>query len=224
MQLLIGVVVIAVVLVVLLIVLQPPNTPTSNAFEDVDITGLAQEVDNSSGAPGYAIGDPDAPVTLVEYADFSCTHCADLAPIVHELIRDYAADGNLRVVFKPMTFVYPPYSTQAAQAAICAAQDDKFWQMHDAIWNLYYSSQVAGFNQATLSQEAQSLGISAGSFSACFNSQDTQTALDALAAEAQSLGVQGTPTIFINGQQVNYLGPDDTYDALAAVIDAQLGN
>ena len=96
----------------------------------------------------FAIGNPEARVTVVEYSDFSCPHCNDLSPAIERLIQEYVREGDVRVIYKPVVFVYPERSVPAGlAAAVCAAEQDKFWEMHDAIWEI--SSSVVGADAYT---------------------------------------------------------------------------
>ena len=108
------------------------SQPGAVPLEPLDYEGISQTIDQT-GAVGFALGKADSPVTLVEYSDFSCPHCYALAPTIHRLIREYVRDGRLRIVYKPISFVSPPASTLAAQAAVCAGNAGRFWQMHDGI-------------------------------------------------------------------------------------------
>lgn len=222
--LIVGVLVVAVVIVGAVILLTGPRSGAVAAVE-TNYDGLVQQVDRSTGqGPGYAIGDPDAPVTLVVYSDFSCPHCHDLTATIHRLIDEYVPVGQLRVVYKPISFVNPPYSRPAAQAAICAGDQGAFWEMHDQIWAFYENAGPGAYTQRQLAGAAEAIGLDGNAFRSCFVSADTTSQVDAVLAEAQTLGITGTPTLFINGQQVGYRGADTAYADLKAAIETELGS
>jgi protein-disulfide isomerase len=222
-RLFLGVSVGAVVLVgglILLSILSAPK-PALGAEDLARYEGLAQSVDRS-GAVGYAIGDPDAPVTLVEYSDFSCGHCRDLSETVDVLIDEYAPDGKLRVVYKPVTFVNPAYSVPAAQAAICAGEQGRFWEMHAHIWTLSWANGPQAYAPRTLTPLAESLGLDMDRYKACLNSPETGDAIQGVLDEARQMGIQGTPAIYVNGQQVGYTGAETAYGRLVEVVESEL--
>ena len=176
------------------------------------------------GAPAVAIGDPNAPFVLVEYSDFSCPHCYNLADgAIESLVDEYVTAGELRIVFKPVTFVNPPYSRPAARAFLCAAEQDAGWAMHDVLWALHEQRGPSAFSGSRLASEAEALGLDMEAFTQCFTSTETNDDLDAVMAEAQQVGVQGTPTLFLNGQQVPYQGPQEVYVLLTNVLEGEFG-
>lgn len=222
-RLVIGITVGVLVLVGGLILLSNPfASPDVDASALDRYQGLTQTIDRS-GAIGFAIGDPDAPVTIVEYSDFSCTHCADLSEIMHQIIDQYVHDGQVRLVYKPVTFVSPTYSTPAAYAAICAGQQGKFWEMHDQIWSVYRISTPTAYSARTFNPLAESLVADAAAYRSCISSADTAAEVDAVLAEASQLGVVGTPTVYVNGEQVGYTGADRYFGDLSSVIEILLG-
>lgn len=182
---------------------------------------LQQTIDHT-GAVGFAIGDPDAPVTVVEYSDFSCPHCHDLVPAIQQIIAEYGPTGAVRVVYKPIVFVNPATSVPAGIAAYCAAEQGLFWQMHDAIWSLYVDQGASAYTPERLTRAAVSARADEADFTACFESDEPGAALDQVLDEALNRGVQGTPTLFVNGEDVPYTGPDSIYDDLVEVIEAIL--
>lgn len=185
---------------------------------EVDYTGLAQTIDDSYGAVAYALGDTGAPVTLVDYSDFSCPHCRDFAPVVHGLIEDYVRDGKLRIVYVPVSFVNPA-SEPASAAMICAGEQGRAWDMHDKIWGL---GSLGAYNRATLINRAGDLGLDVDQFTVCLDSPDTAAAVQQINSAAADHGVQGTPTVFVNDTNVPNLQPDQMALQLRQMIDAQL--
>jgi protein-disulfide isomerase len=220
-RLIVGVVVGALVLTGFLILISIPRGSADVVV--ADYSSLNQTVDNS-GAIGFAIGEETAPVTLIDYSDFSCPHCHDLAQTIDRLIQEYVADGSLRIVYKPVSFVNPPYSIPAAQAAVCAGQQGKFWEMHDQLWNLYASRGYTGYTRPNLIDRAVTIGLDKDAFEACYSSEDTLAEVQGVIDEVQALGIQGTPTLYVNGQQIGFLGPEAFYEQMVQVIEAQTGS
>lgn len=221
MRLIIGVAVVAVVVVAAVIVLTRPRNV--DAVVDTTYEGIPQEVDESGTAVGFALGEPDAPVTIVEYSDFSCPHCYNLSGPMEQIVEDYVREGDARVVFKPITFVNPPYSRPAAQAAICAGYQGKFWEMHNQLWALYEGTGPGAYTPGQLNRMAQALALDMAEYEQCYGSSDVEAQIEAVLTEAGERGVTGTPTIFVNGQEVPYRGPEVVYDDLAVAIEAIAG-
>ncbi len=222
MRLIIGVAVLAVVAVAVIFLLTRPRNVT--ALVDTNYEGIPQEVDETGTGVGFALGEPDAPVTIVEYSDFSCPHCFNLSSPMKQIIDEYVRTGDARVVFKPITFVNPPYSRPAAQAAICAGYQGKFWEMHDQIWALYEGTGPGAYTPGQLNRMAQALSLDMDEYERCYNSSDVQADVDAVLTEAGERGVNGTPTLFVNGQEVPYRGPDAAYIDLSVAIEAIAGS
>lgn len=199
------------------------NRPVSNLpTVETNYEGLTQAVDDSGVGIGFAIGDPDAPLTLVEYSDFSCPHCHDLAKVIEQIIEEYVRPGNLRVVYKPISFVNPPASRPAAQAAICAGQQGKFWEMHNYIWALYEGSGPGAYTQRQLTAGAEAIGLDMQAFRSCFVSAQTSILVDSVLEEANQRGIMGTPKMYLNGDEIIYRGVELAYGDLKNAIESRL--
>jgi protein-disulfide isomerase len=222
-RLIVGVVIGALVITGVLILISIPRGGSSSTAV-ADYSGLNQAIDNSGTAIGFSIGEDSAPVTVIEYSDFSCPHCYDLSQYTDRLIEEYVRDGSLRIVYKPVSFVNPPYSIPAAQAAVCAAQQGKFWEMQDQIWSLYAAKSPAGYTRPNLVDQAVAIGLDQNAFETCYSSEETLAQVRGVLDEVQALGIQGTPTLYVNGQQINYAGPEAFYNQMVTMIEAQAGS
>lgn len=158
-------------------------------------------------------GPGDAWVTMVEFGDYECPYCGAEEPIVRELLQAYPT--QLRLVFKnfPLTSIHP-YAQGAAIAAECAQAQGLFWPMHD----LLMQNQTALQSQNLPTYAAQA-GLDVTTWQACLTTAAPAQAVAADVTLGTSLGVSGTPTFFINGQEVVGAVP---LAQLKAVIDAQL--
>ena len=129
---LLGVAGVAIIVVVALILTSQSSASSVTAENVGDYSAFPQGIDED-GAP--YIGEVDAPLTLTEYSDFACPHCSNFSTQVHRLIDTYVADGSLKIVYKPVSFVAQTSPTAAA-AGLCAAEQGMFWEMHDALYGL----------------------------------------------------------------------------------------
>ena len=162
----------------------------------------------------YSIGPADAPIVIVEFSDFQCPFCKRWHDQVYQPL--FAAyPGKIRLVYRnlPLTTIHPQ-AMAAAEAAMCAGAQNAYWQYHEALFN----------GQETLGtdfyiQTATDLGLNVASFQACIEDHRYQKQIQADMDFALSLGVQSTPTFFINGLAIVGAQPLSTFTDL---IDREL--
>jgi protein-disulfide isomerase len=164
----------------------------------------------------HAIGDPDAPVTIVEYTDYQCPFCARHAQQTFGQIADELIEsGQVRYVFKalPLDQIHPQ-AALAAEAARCAgAQEaDKFVAMHDRLFEEQRSWSGQADAADLFVSYADDLGLDGGDFTACLESGQFQAAVQADALEARDLGFNGTPAFLINGQPLVGAQPYEVFE------------
>lgn len=158
------------------------------------------------------LGPADAPVTLVEFAEYQCYFCAKVNPTVRQLVEDY--EGKVALVFKDFPLGNHQRAFPAAVAARCAGDQDAYWKMNQVLLD----------NQQGLADEdfvryAEQVGLDVEAFSACIESGKHQPAIRAAMAQGEALGVQATPTFYVNGVLVSGAQP---YDVFKTVIDQEL--
>ena len=154
---------------------------------------LSRPVDSSD----HILGPEDAPVTLVEYGDFQCEHCGAAFPILQRMIQKMGT--QLRFVFRhfPLTETHE-YAGIAAEAAELAAAQGKFWQMHNEIYT--HQDQL---DVEHLFEFAQSIGLDLDQFHKDLQQHTYEEKVHAQFMDGVRSGVNGTPTLFINGQRYN---------------------
>ncbi len=157
-------------------------------------------------------GPANARVTLTEYADYECPYCQQIQPTIEKLETEFK--GRLAFVYKDFPLPSHPNAQKAAEATRCADAQGKFWEYHD----LLESSKK--LDVASLKTHARQLKLDAAAFDACLDNGQKAEAVKAQATEAQALGVQGTPTFFINGR---YFSGALSYERLRAGILEELG-
>jgi len=164
-------------------------------------------------AEGPAKGAVGAPVTLVEFSDFQCPFCARVKPILKRLEEAYP--GKLRIVFRDLPLLQlHKDAAHAAEAAACAHDQGKFWEMHDRLF-----ADQSRLGPADLKQHAADLGLEAAAFNQCLDSGGKAAKWQKDADEATRLGLTGTPAFFINGR---LLVGARSYDDFAQVIEEEL--
>ncbi len=174
-------------------------------------------------------GDPNAPVTVVEFSDFQCPFCSRFyTQTLPALQENYIDTGKIKLVYKdlPLDNLHPN-ARPVHIAAECADEQGKFWEYHDVLfekqseWQRLSSSDL----QTTLIQYTDDFGLQTASFEACLSSPEMADEVNADLLQAASYGATGTPTFFIGNEKNGFikLVGAQPYAAFQAAIDAQLG-
>jgi len=177
-----------------------PGAPAEPAVQNVEV----------GKAP--ARGPKNAPITVIAFSDFECPFCGRVLPTLKQIEEQYA--GKVRVAFKNQPLSFHPNAKPAAQAALAAHEQGKFWEYHDKL----FANQRA-LDRASLERYAQELGLDMGKFKAALDSNKFEAQVNADMSEASRLGVSGTPTFFINGRMI--VGAQG-FDAFKRIIDEEL--
>jgi len=153
----------------------------------------------TKGAP--SLGDPKAPVTLVEFSDFECPVCRSLHDVLRGLLPNYP---QVRVVFKdyPIEILHP-WARTAALAGHCAYEQDPaaFWKLYDAIYD--HQDIISAENAwMKMTEYAGQAGLNSDAFRACLASKEAGAAVDESRENGQQLDVSSTPTVFVNGRRL----------------------
>jgi protein-disulfide isomerase len=198
------------------------NTGTKTANKNSN-TNTAVAVTNTNTATGpievkvektdHIRGNKNAKVTLVEFSDFQCPYSEQFNPAVDKILTDYK--DKVRLVFKnyPLTTIHP-MAQKAAEAAECASDQNKYWEMHDKLFA----------NQSSLSVEnfkiwAKDLGLNEKKFNTCLDDGTKAAKVQADQTYGDSIGVNGTPTSYVNG---NIVAGAQSYDYVKNLVDQAL--
>jgi protein-disulfide isomerase len=159
-------------------------------------------------------GPKNAPVTLVEFGDFQCPYCAGLESTLAEVRKHYG--DKIKLVFRqyPLESIHPQ-AFKAAEASMCAREQGKFWELHDAMYGDQKKLSVPD-----LKASAKQLGMNAKQFNQCLDSGKYEQAIRADMRAGEKAGVSGTPALFVNGRPVP--GGAVPYETLANIIDDEL--
>ena len=169
----------------------------------------------------HILGNPAAPVKIVEYSDFDCTYCKAFDATLHQLINEKGADGQVAWVYRnfPLTQLHPNALTHA-EAAECAAQvggNDAFWKFADTL----FANQPA--DPSTYGTIAQSSGITSADFATCYANAATTVLprIQADAKNAEDAGARGTPysLILVDGKAPIVVDGAYDYESLSALVD-----
>jgi len=170
--------------------------------------------------PAHTLGDPKAPVTLEEFGDFECPPCGVLHPILKGLEAEYGPT-KLRIIFREFPLVPTHvHALAAARAAEAAGLQGRFWEMHDLIYEHQKDWHEAFDVRPIFEGYAKTIGLDVAQFARDITSDIIERRIFLDGKRAHSLGVQGTPTVFLNGKEVPFesLAPDK----LKALINNEL--
>ncbi|MEJ2549720.1 MAG: DsbA family protein [Anaerolineales bacterium] len=186
--------------------------PSLNATQDINVPAAREY----PFADGTSLGSPDAPVVIEDYSDFLCSHCRDFdQSTLPQIIANYVSTGQVRIEFRQFP-ILGSGSTVAANASLCAAEQNRFWQYTDL---LFANQTAANFSSARLIAFAESLNLDRDQFSSCLDEGRYNTRVDAEFTAGRDRGVNSTPTFFINGQELVGAAP---YVDFQQVIDSAL--
>jgi len=163
-------------------------------------------------AAGPTRGKGGAPVTIVEYSDFECPFCGRAAATIRKVESEYA--GEVKVVYRDFPLPGHRGAPRAAEAAHCAGDQGKYWEMNDRLF-----SKGGAISESDIRRFASELQLDPQQFTACLDSGKHAATWKAAQAEGMAVGVQSTPTFFINGRMIAGAAP---YELFAKVIDEEL--
>ena len=190
------------------VIADKPTVVAQNGAEKVDVV--------IGDAP--ILGSKTAPVTIVEFSDYQCPFCERHFTQTYPLIqKEYIDTGKVKLAFKDFPLSFHENAEKSAEAARCVRDqkgDEGYWQMHDKLFS----------NQATLSVDnykkwARELGVNGAAFDTCLDTGKFAKAIAADIAYGSTVGIQGTPGFFINGQLISGAQP---YSVFKAAIDQAL--
>jgi protein-disulfide isomerase len=157
-------------------------------------------------------GPKNAPVTLIIFSDFQCPFCSRVEPTLKQVEQSYG--DKVRIVWKHKPLPMHPNAKPAAEAAEAAREQGKFWQMHDKMF-----AAQGELSPASYEKWARELGLDVARFKASIASGRNTARIDADDGQASAIGINGTPTMVVNGEKVVGAVP---FENLKAVIDRQL--
>jgi protein-disulfide isomerase len=160
-----------------------------------------------------SLGRASAPVTLIEFSDFQCPFCQRVAPTLKRLRETYG--DKVRIVWKdfPLTQIHPQ-AFKAGEAAHCAGDQGKYWEYHD---KLFANQQLLQIED--LKKHASELGLDATAFASCLDGSKHGERVRNGVAQGTRLGVNSTPTVYVNGRVLSGAQP---YETFVSVIDEEL--
>jgi len=164
------------------------------------------------GNEGPAKGPSSALVTIIEFSDFQCSYCKQTVPTLNKLMHLYS--GDVRLVFKHLPLPNHPQAFVAAQASVCAERQGKFWEYHDHLFD--YSDDLSADKLKKIASETS---LKADEFNSCLGSEESRTVVLQDIQAAKKYGIQGTPTLIINGKIIK---GGNSIENLRKVVDEEI--
>ena len=196
---------------------------SSNEEFDIDMTRTHGSISTAMGSP--ILGDPLAPVTIVEFGDYQCHQChnwfLDTKPMI---MRDYIETGKVNLVFVDFAFLGRD-SPKAAEATYCADDQNKYWEYHDSLYTAQESKIDNGWaNSERLKAFAFNLNLDMDLFNECLDSGKYSKRVQYNSQEARDNGVRGTPGFFIIGPdfQQHPIGGAQPFSVFQRVLDTMI--
>jgi protein-disulfide isomerase len=163
-------------------------------------------------ATGPTKGPQDAPITIVEFSDYQCPYCVRAEPTVKELLAAYP--GKIRLVHRDYPLPAHGLAPKAAEAAHCAGDQQKYWEMHDRLFAANGKLEVTD-----LKGYAKEVGVDTARFDKCLDSGEKATVVAFHQKAGEAAGVTGTPAFFVNGHPISGAQP---IDAFKVIVDEEL--
>jgi protein-disulfide isomerase len=190
---------------------------------DIDMTRTHGSISTAMGSP--ILGDPDAPVTIVEFGDYQCHQCHnwffDTKPLI---MRDYIETGKVNLVFVDFAFLGRD-SPKASEATYCADDQNKYWEYHNSLYTAQESKIDNGWaNSERLKAFAFNLNLDMDLFNECLDSGKYSKRVQYNSQEARDNGVRGTPGFFIIGPdfQQHTIGGAQPFSVFQRVLDTMI--
>lgn len=205
----------------------PQEEVAESSAETQNSSTVSSQARETALAP-MTLGSEDAPVTIVEYADFLCPYCAQYHNEVSpEVERDYIETGKVKFEFRPISYLTED-SSRAAELAYCANDQGKFWDYHDYIyektWSDFYSkgvraNEVSLFKDDYVTTIAKEIQANSEELQTCLDEGRHKATIENANNEAQENGVRGTPHFTINDKPYSGFAP---YPVIKTTIESFL--
>lgn len=192
---------------------QPTTEPVAVALTDADLNRVQ----------GISVGQEDAPVVLMEFADFQCPGCGQFATFIAPLVKErLVKSGQVRYVYYDFPLMgLHQHAFLASRAGRCANEQGRFWEMHDILYGQQPQWSQAQDPTELFVQYARQAGADPAKFEACLRSDRYAREVTESMKLGEKLGVRGTPTLFVNGKRVTET--PGTYRELESIVLAEAG-
>ncbi len=199
------------------LVIEPVNTPQVEVSPRVISSTFM-----GNGSP--ILGDPNAPVTLIEFGDYQCHFCnVHFHNTEHALIENFIETGKVKMIFKDFTIIGPD-SINAAHGAHCANEQGKFWDYHDILYNNWTGENNGWASSQNLLRFAQEIDLDIDQWSECMLDGRYSQIISDSSKDARDLGITGTPAFFVIGpdNKITKISGAQPYERFEQVFNEEL--
>lgn len=189
------------------------NTNTvSNTNTTSNTNSAAMKTETKTSSTDHVRGSDNASVTLIEYSDFQCPFCARVQSTYDKILEEYP--DQVKLIYRHFPLSFHQNAKKAAEAAECAGDQNKFWEMHDTLF-----ANQNNLDVDSLKDFAKELNLNTSTFNGCLDSGQYEQRIQSDLAEGTKDGVSGTPATFVNGELISGAQP---YDVFKTAIDQAL--
>ncbi|MFH1728187.1 MAG: DsbA family protein [Pseudomonadota bacterium] len=194
----------------------PANIKEAQAAQPRQQAPSAPSIDMTTLTDDDAFkGNKNAPVTIVEWSDFECPFCTRFyQQTLGQIKKEYINTGKVKFIYRDFPLGFHANAQKSAEAAECAGEQGKFWEMHDKLFEEGVSGGLDSFKQF-----AVDIGLNAAKFNECLDSGKMASEVAKDMQDGQAVGISGTPGFIINGQKIVGAQP---FEAFKQIIDAEL--
>jgi protein-disulfide isomerase len=175
-----------------------------------------------NGSP--ILGDPNAPVTLIEFGDYQCHFCnVHFHNTEHRLLENFIKTGKVKMIFKDFTIIGPD-SVNAAHGTHCANDQDKFWEYHDILYSNWTGENNGWASSDNLLKFAQEIELDIDQWSDCMIDEKYSHIISNSSKDARELGITGTPAFFVIGpdNEITRISGAQPYESFEKIFNSEL--
>ncbi len=200
-------------------------TPTFTAGSVIELTPITPRVFNTK-VDGLHLGDPNAKVKIDAYEDFQCSACLHYTQTIEpDVIANLVETGKAYYTYHFFLIIDQGNpngeSHKAAEAAMCANEQGRFWDFHDMLTANWLGENAGSYTDDRLLAMAKELGLDVNAFQQCYQADKYQAQINLDISSGQALDVQGTPSVFVNGTLLTP-GYIPSYDDISQAVEAAL--
>jgi protein-disulfide isomerase len=191
-------------------------------IQDIGPSKITMDTFVSNGSP--ILGDPDAPITLVEFGDYQCHYCNVFFETTEkDIIKNYVETGKVKIIFKDYNIIGED-SVKASQGAHCAKDQGMFWEYHDTLYSHWTGENNGWASGTNLTNFAEEIGLDMNAWTECMMQQKHSQIILSSNEDARALELTGTPAFFVinSEDQVSKLFGAQPFEAFKKTFDSQL--
>ncbi len=185
-------------------------------------TNIISSTFMANGSP--ILGDPNAPITLIEFGDYQCHFCnVHFHNTEHSLLENFIDTGKVKMIFKDFTIIGPD-SVKAAHGTHCANDQGKFWEYHDILYNNWTGENNGWASSDNLLRFAQEVELNVDQWSDCMIDKRYSQIISNSNKDARDLGITGTPAFFVIGpdNKITQISGAQPYDSFERIFNSEL--